>query len=167
MWILHSRREYLKNFQSSLPFAQRFDVHHAQRWMCRDCEMNQIISCNTKSNQIWLSFIFYIHCATSSSAFSLSCYAPEPFSITLISRYERINCSWKDTTGTEGVEYDFPFFILATCSKIPRCQPASMNVTKTRNTEGSIKIKNHFPANECVTMLSCNTLHVCLATATK
>lgn len=31
-----------------------------RRWMCWDCEMNQIISCSTKSNQIWLSLILSI-----------------------------------------------------------------------------------------------------------
>lgn len=50
------------------------------RWMCRDCEMNQIISCNTKSNQIWLSLIVHSYGA---SCAVLNSYTSQPFSITV------------------------------------------------------------------------------------
>lgn len=50
------------------------------RWMCRDCEMNQIISCNTKSNQIWLSLIVHSYGA---SCVVLNSYTSQPFSITV------------------------------------------------------------------------------------
>lgn len=81
MWfhIASSLRRLLENLPTLL---QIFLCLRSWRWMCGDCEMNQIISCNTKSNQIWLSFILSI--VHPYGNFSLSCYTPEPFSITLI-----------------------------------------------------------------------------------
>lgn len=79
MWIFRS--SYEDSWKCENPKSRIFySCWLFARWMCRDCEMNQIISCNTKSNQIWLSLI--VHSYEASCAV-LNSYTSQPFSITV------------------------------------------------------------------------------------